>query len=103
MELYTEEYLKASSIMKESSKEINDKYKEWKRAVETSLDPKTVELISLGASIALRCSYCIDSHSQKARARGATEKEIAAAVNIGAGIAAGAALSYGVLAFENKK
>ena len=103
MELYTDEYLKASSSLKENSKEVNEKYKEWKRSVDTSLDPKTTELISLAVSVALHCTYCIESHSKKARARGATEKEIAAAVNIASGISAGAALSYGVLAMEKGK
>ena len=103
MDLYNDEYMKGSSALKENSKEVNEKYREWKKATEAALDPKTVELISVAVGTALRCSYCVGSHSQKARVRGATDKEIAAAVNIAAGVSAGAALSYGVIAFENKK
>jgi AhpD family alkylhydroperoxidase len=99
-ELFTDDYMKRSAAFKNGIGEINDKYKDWKRAVGTSLDPKTVELISIAVGSALRCAYCVESHAGKAKAKGASEKEIAHAVSIAAGIAAGSALSYGVLAFK---
>ena len=99
-ELMDESYMHASAVYKQNAGEMNDKYKEWRRLVDSSLDPKTVELISIAVGSALQCSYCVESHAQKAKAKGVTEKEIAAAVAIAAGISAGATISYGILALK---
>ncbi|MDD1652965.1 MAG: carboxymuconolactone decarboxylase family protein [Methanomicrobiales archaeon] len=50
----------------------------YKGAVtETSaLDPKTVELLSMGVGAALQCSHCVDYHMQAATAKGASREEI---------------------------
>jgi AhpD family alkylhydroperoxidase len=100
-ELFTEEYMKASKVFKDNNgDETNAKYKDWKRAIEGGLDHKTTELISIAVGSALRCAYCVESHGSKAKARGASEQEIAAAISIAAGIAAGSCLSYGILALK---
>ncbi len=100
-ELFDEEYMKASAAFKKNiGDDLNSKYSAWKKGTESTLDPKTVELISVAVGSALRCAYCVESHSQKAKAKGATDKEIAAVVAIAAGVAAGATTSYGVLGFK---
>lgn len=46
-------------------------------ATPTLLDPKTKELIYAAVSIANNCDYCVHSHLAAARAKGASEGEIA--------------------------
>lgn len=101
-ELIDEEYMHASALYKQGLGQTSDKYREWKKATETpsSFDAKTVELISIAVGSALQCSYCVESHAQKAKAKGATDKEIAEAIALAAGIAAGATISYGILALK---
>ncbi len=41
-----------------------------------ALDPKTKELIALGASITAKCKYCIPMHVKGSLDAGATEEEI---------------------------
>lgn len=43
---------------------------------ESSLDPKTRELIALAASASVPCHYCIYYHQKSARKLGASEAEI---------------------------
>jgi AhpD family alkylhydroperoxidase len=47
---------------------------------EAKLDAKSRELIGLGVSAQIPCTYCVYSHLKKARAKGATEAEIREAV-----------------------
>lgn len=101
-ELIDEAYMHASAVYKQNIPGINEKYKEWKKSVESSLDPKTVELISIAVGSALQCAYCVESHAQKAKAKGVTEKEISEAVAVAAGISAGATVSYGILALKEQ-
>jgi AhpD family alkylhydroperoxidase len=60
-----------------------------------AIDKKTKELIALSVSCAIRCDYCIDAHSSKAKAAGATPQEMKEAIYVGATVCAGAALMYG--------
>lgn len=101
-ELYDEDYLKASAQIKELVPEEHKAYDEWKKTVykETTLDRKTKELIALSAGCALQCVYCIDTHAQKAKAFGATKKELAEVIEIAAQVKAGATISYGVNALK---
>lgn len=95
-------YMKNSAKFKELSGEVAEVYKEWHRRVfETGpIDRKLKELIALAASSAIRCEYCIESHSQKARAFGATQEEIVKAIQIGSVVSAGSTISYGVKSLE---
>jgi len=78
------------------------KYTEWHKSVfsEGPFDKKTKELIALAAGSIIHCAYCIDSHSQKARAAGATPEEIAKVVEIAAIVGAGSTISYGLDGLE---
>lgn len=104
-ELYDEEHLHAADQLSKLTEQTMAAYKAWQKEVfkPTTLDGKTKELIGLAAGCALQCSYCIDSHAKKAKAKGATDAEIAETIQIAAQIRAGAALAYGVQAFKGQK
>ena len=59
-------------------------------------DKKTTELMLLSASAAIHCAYCIDTHAKRAKLNGATDKEMAFAINLAATVNHGATVSYGV-------
>jgi AhpD family alkylhydroperoxidase len=94
---------KAAKFMKES-KSVAEEYEKWHKAVfdekKSPLDAKTMELIALGASSVIRCSYCIESHGMKAKKYGASAEEIAKAVQIAAVVGAGSTISYGLEALD---
>jgi AhpD family alkylhydroperoxidase len=50
----------------------------------TRLDAKTKELIGLAVASGIPCEYCIQFHSQVAKAHGASEQELEEAVGMGA-------------------
>ena len=54
------------------------------------LDPATIELIALGASVAAHCQPCLTYHLEQARAAGLNAEQIAAAIRIGQMVAKGA-------------
>lgn len=103
-ELYDSGHLKAAEEFKKQSENQNEAYKDWQQRVfkQNALDEKTVELVALSAAVALQCEYCIDTHSQKAKAHGATAAEIAGAIQVAAAVRAGSAMSYGVEALREK-
>jgi AhpD family alkylhydroperoxidase len=47
---------------------------------ESPLDAKTTQLIQLGVSAQIPCEYCVYAHTRGAKAAGATDEEIKAAV-----------------------
>jgi len=50
----------------------------------TALDAKTKELIGLGVAAQIPCEYCVQFHTQTAKAAGATDQEIREAVGMAA-------------------
>src|SRR3954454_15122280 len=58
------------------------------------LDAKTRELIALAVAVTTRCEGCIDDHSRRAKAAGASKEEIAEALGVAIALNAGAALTY---------
>lgn len=103
-DLYDEGHMKASEAFKQAAPEQNEAYLKWKETVfkKSPFDDKTVELMALAAAIAVQCEYCIDTHRQKAKAHGATNAELASAVEIAAAVRAGSAMSYGIEALREK-
>ena len=95
--------MKASEKYKQNAGAANEAYAAWKTAAMAAgaLDKKTKELMALCAACAIQCEYCIDSHSQKAKAYGATEKEIAEVIQVATVVKAGATISYGIKALEH--
>jgi AhpD family alkylhydroperoxidase len=104
-ELYTEHYMHGSAQFKEHAKDALHAYKAWQKEVykDASLPAKTKELIAAAVGAALRCAYCVESHSAKARARGASEEELAEAMYVAMAINAGATASYAVHGFTASK
>jgi AhpD family alkylhydroperoxidase len=58
-----------------------------------SLDPNTVELISIGVASALRCDHCLKMHIRVAKRRGINKESIFYAIMIGASLASAAVLA----------
>jgi AhpD family alkylhydroperoxidase len=61
------------------------------------IPPKYRELISIGVALTTQCSYCLDVHTRRALAAGATREEIAETTFVAAALRAGAALGHGLL------
>jgi len=78
---------KTPDVAKAFSELRNSVYKEG------ALDIRTKELISLAASVLMRCERCTEIHAQRAKKLGATD-EIAEAVACAMFVAAGSQLSW---------
>lgn len=65
------------------------------------LDRKTKELIAIASSVLMRCQFCVDAHSQRALAHGASKKEIAEAIAVAMFIAGGSQLGWTNIYTEN--
>lgn len=84
--------LLAAKIIYEN--EIN---REFKR-----LDQKTIELISIGVSAALRCEHCLKLHIRVAQRLGATKEEIFDAILIAGSLSNAAVLAEGTRAIDSE-
>jgi AhpD family alkylhydroperoxidase len=71
-------------------------FAEMRNAVykEGALDGRTKELISIAASVLMRCERCTEIHAERARKHGATDEQIAEAVACAMFVAAGSQLSW---------
>ncbi len=58
------------------------------------------ELIALAVAVTTQCVYCIDGHSQRAVAAGASETELSEAIWVATAIRAGGGFAHGRLAFK---
>lgn len=65
------------------------------------IDRKNKELIAIASSVLMRCQFCVDVHSQRALAHGASKKEIAEAIAIAMFIAAGSQIGWTNIYTEN--
>lgn len=59
-----------------------------------ALDVRTKELISIAASVLMRCERCTEIHAERAKKNGATNGQIAEAVACAMFVAAGSQLSW---------
>ncbi len=64
------------------------------------LDAKTIELISIGVSAALRCEHCLKLHIRVAQRLGATKEEIFDAILIAGSLSNAAVLAEGTRAMD---
>ncbi|MFH2020169.1 MAG: carboxymuconolactone decarboxylase family protein [archaeon] len=98
MELYDEKYKNGTKKFMEAAKDAAEAYKNYQKVLleKSPFDKKTTELLLLSASCAIQCSYCIDTHSKRARLSGANDTEIAYAIQLAASVKHGATVSYGV-------
>ncbi len=68
-----------------------------------ALDPRTAELVALGAAAAVQCDHCIKAHIGSARANGATWDQVLDAILVGAHVAESSALAVALRAFKQEK
>ena len=59
-----------------------------------ALDAQTKELISIAASVLMRCERCTEIHAERAKKHGASDEMIAEAVACAMFVAAGSQLSW---------
>ena len=64
------------------------------------MDPKTVELISIGVASALKCEHCLKMHMRVAKRLGIKKEEIFDAVLIGGTLSNAAVLAEGTRAID---
>lgn len=63
---------------------------------EGALSVKVKELMAVAVAVTTQCPYCIEVHTAKAKAAGATEAELAEATMVSAAIRAGGSLTHGL-------
>src|SRR6266550_9258754 len=61
---------------------------------------KYKELIAVAVALTTQCPYCIEIHSKRAKAAGATEQELAETTLIAAALRAGGAITHGTHTLE---
>ncbi|MDW7731071.1 MAG: carboxymuconolactone decarboxylase family protein [Methanolobus sp.] len=75
----------------------NSVMREFKR-----MDPKTVELICVAVSSALRCEYCLKTHVRVAKRLGVSKEEIFDAILIASTISNAAVLAEGTRSLDSE-
>jgi len=60
-----------------------------------AIPSRTKELLAIAVAMTTQCPYCIDIHTQRAKAAGCSEAEIAEAVMVAAALRAGGAITHG--------
>jgi AhpD family alkylhydroperoxidase len=65
-----------------------------------ALPARTKELMALGIAQVTQCPWCIQAHTKKAAAAGATDAEMAETTFVAMAMAAGAAWSHGGLMLQ---
>ena len=66
------------------------------------LDAKTIELISIGVSAALKCPHCLKMHIRVAQRLGVTKEEIFDAILIAGSLSNAAVLAEGTRAMDSE-
>src|SRR5689334_14080826 len=61
---------------------------------------KYKELMAVAVALTTQCPYCIEIHSKKARAAGATEQELAETTLVAAALRAGGAITHATHTLE---
>ena len=94
--LYEKENLKNLSKLKELAPEQLQAFSEFNAAVmaEGVLSKKEKEIIAVTIAHVTECPYCIDSHTRRAKAEGASLEELVEAVFVVAGVEAGGVVTH---------
>ncbi|MDR7076869.1 AhpD family alkylhydroperoxidase [Neobacillus niacini] len=94
--LYDKENLKNLSKLKELAPEQLQAFSEFNAAVMTegALTKKEKEIIAVAIAHVTECPYCIDSHTRRAKAEGASLEELVEAVFVVAGVEAGGVVTH---------
>ena len=91
------------SFLNEMLPETAEAYGQLRNSIfkDSFLDVKTKELIAVASSVLMRCQFCVDAHSQRAVAAGATKEEIAEAISVAMFVAAGSQIGWTNIYSEN--
>jgi AhpD family alkylhydroperoxidase len=91
------------SFLNEILPETAEAYGQLRNSIfkDSFLDVKTKELIAIASSVLMRCRFCVDAHSQRAVAAGATKEEIAEAISVAMFVAAGSQIGWTNVYGEN--
>lgn len=65
-----------------------------------AVPPKYRELIAVAVALTTQCEYCLETHTAKAKAAGASQEELAETVYVTAALRAGAAAAHGMMAMR---
>lgn len=86
----------------ELAPEILNAFRSFSRQVfaDGALPSKTKELIAVAVAHVTQCPYCIRSHTQRARLKGASGQEIMEAIWVAAEMRAGAASAHSAIAID---
>ncbi len=84
------------SWFNERTPEVAKEFSDLRNAVykEGALDQRTKELISIAASVLMRCERCTEIHAERAKKHGASDEQIAEAIVCAMFVAAGSQLSW---------
>src|SRR3954469_11399297 len=67
---------------------------------EGAIPVKYKELMAVAVALTTQCPYCIDIHAGRARAAGASERELAETTLVAAALRAGGAVTHGTHAVK---
>ncbi|HUA01838.1 MAG TPA: carboxymuconolactone decarboxylase family protein [Candidatus Aquilonibacter sp.] len=67
---------------------------------EGAIPVKYKEMLALAVAFTTQCPYCIEIHSNRARAAGVSDAEISETVIVAAALRAGAAITHGTHAIK---
>src|SRR4051794_15037220 len=82
-----------------SLKKLRDLKSDTFKAFEDgALNVKTQELIAIAVGKVTQCPYCIDVHTKKAMAAGATEQEVAESIFVAIALRAGGSFAHSSVA-----
>lgn len=86
----------------EAAPETLNTWRAFSRQVFTdgALSGKTKDLIAIAVAHTTQCAYCIRAHTQRAKAKGATDQEIMEAIWVAAEMRAGGAISHSAIAID---
>lgn len=95
---------KYTRVYKEQTPDILKAFAEFDQAVFATegreIPLRYRELIALAVGLTTQCVYCIDGHSRRAVAAGATEAELAETAWVATAIRAGGGYAHGRLGFK---
>lgn len=93
---------KAHSTMLEKKSKVYESFLQMEETTyrEGELKSKVKELIAVGISVVINCESCMQWHIEQAAQKGAAEKEIIEAIEVGIEMGGGPATAYARFALE---
>jgi AhpD family alkylhydroperoxidase len=101
-DLYDMKNLDKMKMLGTHTSEAMDAFVAFDRAAlaEGAIPVKYKELMALAVALATQCPYCIELHSNKVRALGGSDREMAGTGLVAAALRAGAAITHGTHALK---